>query len=93
VSTRSWAGSGAGRLDCGGWAHGNQGPLDLKSRMTTLEFSVGNLMAIEASHYAGQSARLDRVDARLERIERRLELAAVEPLGAGATIGGPAHSR
>jgi hypothetical protein len=48
---------------------------DLKSRMTTLEFSVGNLMSIEASHYAGQSGRLDRVDARLERIERRLELA------------------
>jgi hypothetical protein len=43
--------------------------------MTTLEFSVGNLMSIEASHYAGQSGRLDRVDARLERIERRLELA------------------
>jgi hypothetical protein len=36
---------------------------DLKSRMTTLEFSVGNLIAIEASHYAGQSGRLDRVDA------------------------------
>jgi hypothetical protein len=48
---------------------------DLKNRMTTLEFSVGNLMSIEANHYAGQSARLDRVDARLERIERRLELA------------------
>lgn len=48
---------------------------DLKSRMTTLEFSVGNLMSIEANHYAGHSGRLDRVDARLERIERRLELA------------------
>ncbi len=48
---------------------------DLKSRMTTLEFTVGNLMAVEASHYAGQSGRLDRVDARLARIERRLELA------------------
>jgi len=48
---------------------------DMKSRMTTLEFTVGNLMAVEASHYAGQSGRLDRVDARLERIERRLELA------------------
>ncbi len=48
---------------------------DLKSRMTTLEFTVGNLMAVEASHYAGHSGRLDRVDARLERIERRLELA------------------
>jgi hypothetical protein len=48
---------------------------DLKHRMTTLEFSVGNLAAIEASHYAGQSGRLDRVDARLEWIERRLELA------------------
>jgi len=48
---------------------------DLKGRMTTLEFSVGNLIAIEANHHAGQSGRLDRVDARLERIERRLELA------------------
>jgi hypothetical protein len=48
---------------------------DLKHRMTTLEFSVGNLAAIEAAHYAGHSGGLDRVDARLERIERRLELA------------------
>jgi hypothetical protein len=48
---------------------------DLKSRMTTLELSIGNLIAIEASHYAGQSGRLDRIDARLDRIERRLELA------------------
>jgi hypothetical protein len=29
-------------------------------------------MAVEASHYAGHSGRLDRIDARLERIERRL---------------------
>jgi hypothetical protein len=48
---------------------------DLKSRVTTLEFAVGNLAAIEASHYAGHSGRLDRIDARLDRIERRLELA------------------
>jgi hypothetical protein len=48
---------------------------DIKSRMTTLEFSVGNLIAIEANHYAGHSGRLDRIDARLDRIERRLELA------------------
>lgn len=45
---------------------------DLKSRMTTLEFTVGNWMSVEASHYAGHSGRLDRIDARLEKIERRL---------------------
>jgi hypothetical protein len=45
---------------------------DLKSRMTTLEFTVSNLMSVEASHYAGHSRRFDRVDARLDQIERRL---------------------
>jgi hypothetical protein len=37
-------------------------------------------LAIEANHYAGQSGRLDRVDARLERIERHLELVDLDDL-------------
>jgi hypothetical protein len=58
--------------------------LDLLSRVNgeILRQTIGNLMATEANHCAGQSGRLDRVDARLERIERHLGLADVlsEPL-------------
>ena len=44
--------------------------MDIKSRLTSLEVHVGEL----ATQYAGQSARLDRVEERLGRIERRLDL-------------------
>ncbi|WP_298742796.1 hypothetical protein [uncultured Brevundimonas sp.] len=44
--------------------------MDIKSRLTSLEVHVGEL----ATQYAGQSARLDRVEERLARIERRLDL-------------------
>jgi hypothetical protein len=44
---------------------------DLKRRMTSLEMQVAQLHG----DFAGQSARIDRVEIRLERIERRLELA------------------
>ena len=43
---------------------------DVKSRLTSLEAS----QAILHGDFAGQSARLDRLDDRLERIENRLSL-------------------
>lgn len=43
---------------------------DVKSRMTGVEIHLGQL----STQYAGQSARLDRVEERLSRIERRLDL-------------------
>jgi hypothetical protein len=47
-----------------------EGQLDLSGRVTSLERQV----ALLHGDFAGQSARLDRVDTRLERIERRLDL-------------------
>lgn len=44
--------------------------VDLKSRVTGVEIQMGQL----ATQYAGQNARLDRVEERLARIERRLDL-------------------
>ena len=35
---------------------------DVKRRMTSLEIQVGNLAAIEASHYANTAVRLDAID-------------------------------
>lgn len=43
---------------------------DVKSRMTGVEIQLGQL----STQYAGQSARLDRVEERLGRIERRFDL-------------------
>ena len=43
---------------------------DLKHRVTSLELQVSHLHA----DFAGQSARIERIDGRLDRIERRLEL-------------------
>jgi hypothetical protein len=43
---------------------------DVKGRLTSLEASVANLHV----DFAGQSARIDRVESRLERIENRLTL-------------------
>jgi len=43
---------------------------DLKARMTSLESQVAHLHL----DFAGQSARIDRIETRLDRIERRLEL-------------------
>lgn len=48
---------------------------DLKRRMTSLEVSVSLLHG----DFAGQSMRIDRMDARLDRIEARLELVNAEP--------------
>jgi tetrahydromethanopterin S-methyltransferase subunit G len=45
---------------------------DLKRRMTSLEQAVSLLHG----DFAGQSLRIDRIEARLERIERRLDLTA-----------------
>ena len=51
---------------------------DVKQRLTSLVRQVANLHT-EIGHihgdFAGQSARIDRIDLRLDRIERRLELA------------------
>ena len=44
--------------------------VDLKRRMTSLESSV----ALLHGDFAGQSARIDRIEIRLDRIERRLDL-------------------
>jgi hypothetical protein len=43
---------------------------EVKRRLTSLEVSVANLHG----DFAGQSARIDRVELRLERIENRLSL-------------------
>ncbi len=43
---------------------------DLKRRVTSLEMQVAQLLV----GFAGQSARIDRIDVRLERIEKRLDL-------------------
>ena len=43
---------------------------DVKGRLTSLEVSTANLHG----DFAGQSARIDRLDNRLERIENRLSL-------------------
>jgi archaellum component FlaC len=43
---------------------------DIKSRMTNIEISVGQL----TSQFASQSLRLDRIEERVGRIERRLDL-------------------
>jgi hypothetical protein len=44
--------------------------LDLKTRMTTVEVSLGQIM----TQLAGHSGRMDRIEERLARVERRLEL-------------------
>ncbi|MFL5255193.1 MAG: hypothetical protein ACJ8AI_20320 [Rhodopila sp.] len=44
---------------------------DLGRRVTSLESNV----ALLHRDFAGQSERLDRIDARLDRIERRLDIA------------------
>jgi predicted nucleic acid-binding Zn-ribbon protein len=43
---------------------------DLKRRMTSVEVQVAQLHG----DFAGQSARIDRIETRLGRIERRLDL-------------------
>jgi hypothetical protein len=43
---------------------------DLKTRATTVEITMGQIVTM----LAGQSARMDRIDERLARVERRLEL-------------------
>ena len=43
---------------------------DVKHRMTSIETQVATLHG----SFAGQSPRMDRIEARLERIERRLGL-------------------
>jgi hypothetical protein len=51
---------------------------DLKTRMTTVELSLGQVIS-QIGHLltqiAGQTLRLDRFDDRMARIERRLDLA------------------
>ena len=44
--------------------------IDIKSRLTGVEISVGQL----TSQLATQSLRLDRIEERVARIERRLDL-------------------
>ena len=44
--------------------------MDIKSRMTGIEISVGQM----AGQLASQSLRLDRMEERIARIERRLDL-------------------
>ena len=44
--------------------------MDLKTRVTALEVSFGQVITL----LAGQSGRMDRIEDRLGRVERRLEL-------------------
>jgi predicted nucleic acid-binding Zn-ribbon protein len=46
--------------------------VDLKHWVSTIERNTADI----ASSYAGQSARIDRLEERLDRIERRLELSS-----------------
>ena len=46
---------------------------DLKTRVTSMEAQAAALHG----DFAGQSARMDKIEVRLARIERRLELAEV----------------
>ncbi len=48
--------------------------IDVRHRLTTLAYQVGQLALTEASHYAGVVQRIYRIEQRLDRIERRLEL-------------------
>jgi tetrahydromethanopterin S-methyltransferase subunit G len=53
---------------------------DIKHRLTSVEQQVAFLQqqtGLLHGDFAGQSARIDRVDQRLERIERRLDLVSV----------------
>ena len=43
---------------------------DLKTRVTAVEITMGQIMSL----LAAQSGRLDRIEDRLGRVERRLEL-------------------
>jgi uncharacterized coiled-coil protein SlyX len=55
---------------------------DLGRRVTSLEMPVASLhRAVGLLHgdFAGQSARIDRIEHRLDRIERRLDLVQVGP--------------
>ena len=55
---------------------------DIKRRMTSVEQQVAFLQqqtGLLHGDFAGQSARIDRVEQRLERIERRLDLVPVGP--------------
>jgi hypothetical protein len=44
--------------------------MDLKTRVTAVEVSLGQVIAL----LEGQSGRMDRIEDRLGRVERRLEL-------------------
>jgi archaellum component FlaC len=44
--------------------------MDIKSRISTVEETIGTL----AAQYANQGRRIDRIEDRLSRIERRLDL-------------------
>ena len=44
--------------------------MDLKTRVTAVEVSLGQVVTL----LAGQSGRMDRIEDRLGRVERRLEL-------------------
>jgi len=48
---------------------------DIKGRLTSLEAKV----ALLHGDFAGQSARIDRIELRLERIESRLDLVPAAP--------------
>jgi hypothetical protein len=54
---------------------------DVKTRMTTVELSLGQITS-QIGHLqtqlAGQTLRIDRLDERCARIERRLDLASAE---------------
>jgi hypothetical protein len=44
--------------------------MDLKTRVTAVQVSLGQVITL----LAGQSGRMDRIEDRLGRVERRLEL-------------------
>jgi len=52
--------------------------MDVKQRLTSLDGRIAQLHTMFGSlhgDFAGQSARIDRIEMRLDRIERRLDLA------------------
>jgi hypothetical protein len=51
--------------------------VDLKTRMTTVALSIGQVMSHIGNlqtQFAGQALRMDRIDERLGRVEQRLNL-------------------
>lgn len=55
------------------------GQREISQRLITVEHQIAQVVATEASHYAGLSERIEHLATRLDRIERRLDLMDERP--------------